>query len=148
MERSLRDLKTDYLDIVLIHSDGRDLHIIEATDCLPTLMSLKAKGLIRAVGMSTKTVEGGLRAAELTDVVMVTFNPSARDDAAVIDRAHTLKKGVLIKKALNSGHDCEGIDRSAANNIRYSLGYEGVSSVIVGTLNPDHLTDNVAAAME
>ena len=28
VERSLRDMKTDYLDIVLIHSDGEDLKIL------------------------------------------------------------------------------------------------------------------------
>ena len=59
VERSLRRLKTDYLDLVLIHSDGNDLHILENTDCLESLMRMKEEGLIRAVGMSTKSVEGG-----------------------------------------------------------------------------------------
>ena len=58
IERSLRRLKTHYLDLVLIHSDGNDLEILEHTDCLESLMRLKEEGLIRAVGMSTKTVEG------------------------------------------------------------------------------------------
>ena len=49
IERSLQNLNTDYLDIVLVHSDGNDMHIIESTACLPTLMKLKEKGLIRAV---------------------------------------------------------------------------------------------------
>lgn len=146
IERSLRELKTDYLDIVLIHSDGRDMHILESTDCLPTLMALKDEGLIRAVGMSTKTLEGGLKAAELTDVVMVTYNPSAEKEFEVIDRARSLNKGILIKKALNSGHDCQGEKNSATGNIQFALKHKGVSSVIVGTINPRHLADNVTAA--
>jgi aryl-alcohol dehydrogenase-like predicted oxidoreductase len=146
IDRSLRDMRTDYLDIVLIHSDGRDMHIIESTDCLPTLMALKDEGLIRAVGMSTKSLEGGLKAAELCDVVMVTYSPSAEADSEVIERAGSLNKGILIKKALNSGHDCQGKKNSAAGNIQFALEHKGVSSVIVGTINPRHLTDNVTAA--
>jgi aryl-alcohol dehydrogenase-like predicted oxidoreductase len=75
VERSLRRLKTDYLDLVLIHSDGNDEHIIRQTDCMETLMKLKDKGLIRAFGLSGKTVEGGLLALQFADVVMVTCNP-------------------------------------------------------------------------
>jgi hypothetical protein len=58
--------------------------------------------------MSTKTVAGGLRAVELLDVVMATYNPSYTEDAPVIEAAAKSGKGVLIKKALNSGHDALG----------------------------------------
>lgn len=153
IERSLRSIKTDYLDIVLIHSNGRDCRILEHSDCPETLLRLQEEGLIRAVGMSTKTIEGGIRAAEMLDVVMVTYNPSMQDEAAVIDHAHTLEKGILVKKALNSGHDCvagqvnaeaksEGLTQK---NLRFALGREGVTSVIVGTINPKHLKENVEA---
>ncbi|MDG1026262.1 MAG: aldo/keto reductase [Gammaproteobacteria bacterium] len=153
IERSLRSIKTDYLDIVLIHSNGRDCRILEHSDCPETLLRLQEEGLIRAVGMSTKTIEGGIRAAEMLDVVMVTYNPSMQDEAAVIDHAHTLEKGILVKKALNSGHDCVAgqVDAEAKSesltqkNLRFALGREGVTSVIVGTINPKHLKENVEA---
>ena len=58
VERSLRNLQTDYLDLVLIHSDGNDLDILGASDCIETLVRLREKGLVRAIGMSTKTVDG------------------------------------------------------------------------------------------
>lgn len=144
IERSLRHLNTDYLDLVLIHSDGNDLAILESSDCLETLEQLKAKGLIRAIGMSTKTVAGGKRAVELTDAVMVTYNPANTAEAAVIDHAAALDKGVLIKKALNSGH--LGGGRDAAADLAFALHKPGVSSVIVGTINPLHLSRNVEAA--
>ena len=59
---------------MLIHSDGNDLDILNRTDAMPTLQSLKDRGLVRYIGMSTKTVEGGLAAMQVSDVLMVTFN--------------------------------------------------------------------------
>ena len=85
IERSLRNLKTDYLDLVLVHSDGNDIAIIDSTECLETLIELKEAGLIRAIGMSTKSVEGGIKASDLTDVVMVTYNPSNNENIEVIE---------------------------------------------------------------
>lgn len=153
IERSLRDIGTDYLDIVLIHSDGGDCKILESSDCPETLLRLKDKGLIKAVGMSTKTVEGGMKAAEMLDLVMVTYNPSMQEDAIVIDHALALDKGILVKKALNSGHDC--IDDDAfentvgtnftQRNLRFALDKKGVTSVIVGTINHQHLQENSEA---
>lgn len=137
VERSLRHLHTDYLDLVLIHSNGNDLRILESSDCVPTLEKLRDKGLVRAIGMSTKTEAGGRRAAELLDVVMVTLNLEQQEDSVVIDHARDLGRGVLIKKALNSGHASD-----AAGNLRFAADYPGVSSVIVGTLSPGHLEAN------
>jgi len=154
IERSLRHLATDFLDIVLIHSDGNDLDILERSDCLQTLQDLKQKGLIRAIGMSTKTVSGGLLAAESSDAVMVTYNRAQTGEASVIDAAMAQGKGVLIKKAFNSGHlvsNGNGLETgngSAAADLAFALNRPGVSSVIVGTINPLHLSDNVAAAIE
>ena len=147
IERSLRNLNTDYLDIVLVHSDGNDMHIIESTACLPTLMDLKEKGLIRAVGMSTKSLDGGLKAVELSDLVMVTYNPSTPNDAEVIRYANSLNKGVLIKKALNSGHVATAGENSIEENLKFALTPAGVSSVIVGTINPAPLRENVESVV-
>jgi len=145
IERSLRRLKTDYLDIVLVHSDGNDMEIINNGECLQELARLKEKGLIRCFGMSTKTVAGGVAAVQQTDVVMVTYNPVAREDGAVIDEAKAKGKGVLIKKGLISGH-LDSLNGNQADPVAESLRFifrkPGVSSVIVGTINPRHLEHN------
>src|SRR5579862_8019882 len=60
IERSLKRLRTDYLDIVLVHSNGEDRKIIEETGIFSTLNDLKKSGAIRAFGMSTKTLDGGM----------------------------------------------------------------------------------------
>lgn len=144
VERSLRRLRTDWLDIVLVHSDGDDERIIRQTDCFETLQRMKEEGLIRAFGISGKTVSGGLLALQHADIVMVTHNQVYTDELPVIREAHRRGKGVLIKKALNSGHAVAS-DNPVRDSLRFCLNEPGVSSIIVGTLNPLHLQANVEA---
>jgi aryl-alcohol dehydrogenase-like predicted oxidoreductase len=147
VEQSLRNLKTDYLDVLLIHSNGDDVNIIEQYKVFETLEKLKKQKLIRAYGMSTKTVAGGLLTIEQADVAMVTYNPIATDEIAVIDAAVMQHKGILIKKALASGYlDKIGTKDPLQTVMDFIFKTNGVSSVIVGTINPNHLTQNVQAA--
>ena len=138
VERSLKTLKRDMVDIVLVHSDGNDMDIINDGAAFETLDRMKQQGLIRAYGMSTKTVAGGLWIVEHTDVVMATYNLETDEELPVLELAQQLNKGVVIKKGLQSGH---------AGNVeqafRHVLTQPGVSSMIVGTINPVHLRSNV-----
>ena len=144
IERSLKRLKRDYLDMVLVHSDGNDMHIINNEGVLSELARLKQQGLIRSYGMSTKTMAGGLWVVENCDVVMATCNLSDDQDLPVIARAKELNKGVVIKKGLQSGH----ADKSAGGSgveaaFQHVFSQQGVTSMIVGTINLQHLSDNV-----
>ncbi|MEW6646153.1 MAG: aldo/keto reductase [Pseudomonadota bacterium] len=139
VERSLKRLGRDYLDMVLVHSDGDDMRIIREEAVCDTLQQLKQEGLIRAVGMSTKTVAGGLWCVENMDVVMATYNLAYTDELPVLQRAAQLHKGVLIKKGLQSGHA-----QSVEDALRFVFAQSAVHSVIVGTINPEHLRANVA----
>ncbi|WP_027897192.1 aldo/keto reductase [Zestomonas thermotolerans] len=151
VERSLRRLETDYLDLVLVHSDGNDLAILDNGEVYPTLAALKAEGKIRAFGLSGKTVEGGLRALRDGDCAMVTYNLAEQGERPVLDYAATHAKGILIKKALASGHVCVG-DQAPQDPVQASFelvfGHPGVSAAIVGTINPLHLSHNVATAAQ
>lgn len=150
VERSLRRLKTDYLDIVLVHSDGNDLQVINESDCLETLSRLKEAGHIRSYGFSGKTVDGGIRALALSDVVMVTLNVNYQEEIPVIDHALQSNKGVLIKKAFASGHAVtkQQPSQTAFENLQMVLRQPGVTSAICGTINPTHLTENISAAIK
>lgn len=138
IERSLRRLRREVIDVVLVHSDGNDMDIIRNEAVCDALLELKHRGLIKAVGMSTKTVEGGLWCVENMDVVMATCNLAYQDELPVLQRAAELNKGVVIKKGLQSGHA-----QSPEEALRYIFGQSGVNSVIVGTINPAHLRENV-----
>ncbi len=140
VERSLKRLRRDVLDVVLVHSDGNDMDIIHNQAVCDTLLQLKHEGLIKAVGMSTKTVEGGIWCVENMDVVMATYNPVYTDELPVLEAARRLNKGVVIKKGLQSGHAAGGVGVEQALEMVFAQ--PAVSSVIVGTINPDHLKQN------
>lgn len=144
VENSLKRLQTDYLDGMLIHSDGNDMKIINQFEVFDTLENLKQKGWLRSYGMSTKTTEGGLETIRHSDMAMVSYNPSDSENKTVIDKAQVLNKGILIKKALASGHLSKLADKAPVQTaINMIFAHPGVTSVIFGTLNSDHLTENV-----
>lgn len=149
VETSLKRLNREVLDIVLIHSDGNDKKVIEKDGALDTLNELKRRGLIRAAGMSTKTVAGGLLTLQQTDLAMVMHNLQYQDEQIVLDEAARANKGIFIKKALGSGHIAKaaGSQDIVQDNFNFIFKEPAVSSVIIGTINPAHLTDNVAKAV-
>lgn len=146
VERSLQRLGTDYLDVVLVHSDGNDLAIVEQHGTLEALAKMKQEGLIRAYGLSGKTVDGGLAALKQSDVAMVTANLHYHDEQPVIDYAAAHDKGILVKKAFASGHLFNNTDDAMQQTFSHLLGLRGVTSIIAGTINPAHLRDNVEQA--
>ncbi|WP_163835509.1 aldo/keto reductase [Spartinivicinus ruber] len=147
IERSLQRLNTDYLDIVLVHSDGNDLAIIEQYGTLEVLSDLKKQGKIKAIGMSTKTVEGGLAALKQADAVMATHNLSYSGEIEVLDYAAGHNKAIFIKKALASGHICsETYDDPVQASMDFIFAHSGVTSIILGTINPEHMSHNVKCA--
>lgn len=147
VERSLRRLHTEVLDMVLVHSNGDDERIVREEEVLDTLRQLKCDGLIRAIGMSGKTVAGALLAAQYSDVMMVTYNLRERGEEAVLDYCRKNNKGVLVKKALASGHIAgEGGDPVQAG-MDFVFAHPAVTSAIVGTINPAHLDHNCSCVL-
>ncbi len=160
VERSLRRLRTDYLDIVLIHSDGKDVTLIEQHQVLTTLADLKREGWIRAFGMSTKTPEGGLLCAREADLVMTTFDAEQEADHQLMLACKTHNTGVFLKKIFNSGSmfklgECEGDDNQAdpqpnapiEAQMKVIFAQAAVNSAIIGTINCAHLKNNVQSAL-
>ena len=149
IEQSLKKLKRDVLDVVLVHSDGNDMDIINNQPVFDALEVVKNKGLIKAYGMSSKTVEGGCWVVENCDVVMATANLEYDEERPVLELAEKLNKGVIIKKGLQSGHaDSASGGTGVDSAFKHILGQPGVSSMIVGTINKQHLRDNVAIVNE
>ena len=167
LDRSLRRLRTDYLDILLIHSDGNDANLIHQDHVLQTLSDFKRAGWIRAFGMSTKTLEGGLLCAQEADIVMTTYDPEKTDDIQLLETCAARNTGVLLKKIFNSGHLLAQPNNSAMarpqpelrthlppslsaieKQMQLIFAHKAVNSAIIGTLNCQHLRTNVACALD
>jgi aryl-alcohol dehydrogenase-like predicted oxidoreductase len=119
---------------------------------LKALQELKTSGKIRAVGLSSYSVEAGLLGAEIFDVLMVGYNLGWRAEEPVIARAAENSCGVLVKKAFNSGNAVidgrgetgDGRGDVIAETFRLLFSHDAIAAAIVGTINADHLRENVA----
>jgi aryl-alcohol dehydrogenase-like predicted oxidoreductase len=138
VDESLVRLATDYLDIVFVHSDGRDKKILENRGTMDQLKELKNAGKIRATGFSYKTLDGGESALDSCDVIMATLSKSNCHESTLVREAGVRGRGVLIKKALDSG-------TAAPESLRHVADQPGVSSILVGTIDPFHLEADVTA---
>ena len=138
--RSLERLRTDTLDLVFIHSDGNDLHILDHTDAVQTLQQLREQGLVRAIGMSSKTPEGAAAALPWADAIMVEYHMENRSHEAVIRQAADAGVGVVVKKGLASGRLVP--DQA----IRFVLDNAAVTNMVIGGLSLEHFADNTRVA--
>jgi aryl-alcohol dehydrogenase-like predicted oxidoreductase len=114
LESSLRRLGTDHVDLLLLHSDGRDREILEQTDALAGLLQCREEGKTRAIGLSAKTSAGIRLAARDLDAVMAPYG--------------------LLHEGL--GEDLRDPLEAA---LRFVLEAGFVDSVVVGTRRPEHL---------
>ena len=137
VERSLRRLRTDFLDIVLLHADGRQVADIEEAGAFRALRRLQREGVVRAVGFSAKSLDDGRAALPASDVLMCDAGaPSLLAEAA------DAGAGVLVKKPLAGGF------HPAPDALVQTATLAGVSCVVVGTIDPEHLAANAAALTE
>ncbi|HKA33512.1 MAG TPA: aldo/keto reductase [Candidatus Binatia bacterium] len=140
VENSLRNLRTDRVDILVLHSSGEDEKILTETDALEVLAALKRSGKVRAAGLSAKTERGIALAGQSLDVVMAPFSQSEQSLAGALKKAHAAGVGVLAIKGLASGH----LPASAA--IEFVLKQTFIDALIVGTIDAAHLKAAVDVA--
>ena len=140
VEASLDHLKVDHVDILLLHSDGRDVEILTKTDAVETLRHLKQNGKTRAIGISAKTQDGIREACRTLDVIMAPFSQTDPSLAEALRQAHQAGLGVLAIKGLSSGH----LEARAA--IEFVLRQHFIDALILGTVDPRHLSEAVSIA--
>lgn len=106
VEASLRRLRTDYLDILLLHSPPRPLMNGTAPQ-YAVLERLKDAGVIRAYGVSLRDGSGEeLREVLETtgsEAVQVRFNAFCQEPLAAIEEAAAKGVGIIANVPLESG---------------------------------------------
>jgi len=175
IERSLRRLKTDHLDLLQVHiSPSRQQ--MEADGTVETLLSLRDAGAVRFIGMSgTLPNLTDHIAMGVFEVFQIPYSALQREHEALITAAAQSGAGTLIRGGAARGAPAEDKDwrqgplglsegegqrRWEASGVeellgdlsrlefvlRFTLSHPGLSSTIVGTVNPEHLRSNMAIA--
>ena len=110
LERSLRALRTDVIDVLYLHSIGPDVYADTCERFLPELTRARADGLIRAIGITEQYQSDHTHSTLLQaiksdnfDVVMVGLNllsPDAVTSVLPLAAAHNV--GVVVMCAVRS----------------------------------------------
>lgn len=144
LDRSLERLGVPFVDLLLLHSDGGDERILQSAETLDALKAAKRSGKVRAVGLSAKTARGIELARGRVDAVMAPYGIGNESLGEALSRAAGGGVGIIAIKALGAGHAATGPD-AVRRAVRFVLSAPFVDALVVGTLNPVHLRDIVAA---
>ena len=169
IERSLKLMKTDYVDLVQLHSCKID--VLEQGDVIEALIKARDAGKTRFIGYSGDNedalwaVESGIFDTLQTSLSLVDQHAATR----LLEPAEAQDMGVIVKRPIGNALWGRDTTTRAYNNtyldrarkmaemgplpgapddpILLALGFifahDQVDTAIVGTLNPSHLRSNI-----
>lgn len=163
---SLMKLRTDYVDILQLHNP--DVETTEKNNLVEALQELKSEGVVRHIGCSSTSphlatyIDWGV-----FDVFQIPYSALERRHENLITRAAEAGAGIIVRGGVARGEPGSGLggeDRwktfEAAKLdellesgesrtgflLRFTLSHPHCHTTIVGTMNPDHLNENVSIA--
>lgn len=166
VNQSLARMKTDYLDVVQFHASP-SAETLEQQAAIETLRDLQREGKIRYIGMSSTlpNIEQHV-AMGVFDVFQIPYSATERQHEAIVTRAGEAGAGIVIRGGVAKGavsadraftaaaqlweradldELLNGMSRQAFM-LRFTLSHPQLDTTIVGTLNPEHLRENLDAA--
>jgi len=166
LETSLTRLRTDVIDILQFH--GGDAQTLVRAGLIDLLEDFRASGKIRFLGVSTSLPHlPDLIALGVFDTFQVPYSMLAPEHQPWITKAAQAGAGTIIRGGIAQGGPDAEVQRPALNAVwekaglddfldgqmtraelilRYTLSNPDCHCVIVGTCNPGHLAENLAAA--
>jgi aryl-alcohol dehydrogenase-like predicted oxidoreductase len=168
VHQSLRRMKTDYLDVLQFHfSPAKD--VLEREGAIQTLQDLKQAGKIRFLGCSS--ILPNLLdhiAMGVFDVFQIPYSALQPEHEAAIAQAAATGAGIVIRGGVARGEPGAGqgsadvwklweqaqmeelLEGMSATEfmLRFTITSPNMHTTIVGTLNPVHLQENVAAVLK
>lgn len=135
-------LNRDMIDIFLLHEVRNDPDWTNRAGAWECLQDAKAKGLVKAVGISTHHVDAAVRAAETKEMDVLfplinfrslgirkgTGSGTKEEMAEVIKYAAAAGKGVFAMKVFGGGN----LTGHYLEAIQYVRELEGISSMMIG----------------
>ncbi|WP_123039263.1 aldo/keto reductase [Cohnella candidum] len=163
IERSLRDLKTDYLDMLYIHSCSEA--VLRQGDLIEALQKFKQEGLTRYIGYSGDSTDALYAIGTgVFDSLQTSLNIADQEAVTLtLDKAAERGMGIVIKRPLanvvwsrqgaeNAPEDYikrlekldfpfknEDSDKITEISLRFVLSFPQVHLALVGTKNLDHM---------
>jgi aryl-alcohol dehydrogenase-like predicted oxidoreductase len=153
VEASLKRLQTDHLDLLHVHSVGKeeDLAKIEAQDgVMKALYELREQKVTRFIGMTSHT-DGAVMAKAIAnndvDCVQLAMNPARanRFEELALPAAQKKNLGILLMKVTAQERLLGAGGAEPAELLRYAWTLP-VSAVVCGMPKLEHLDANVASA--
>ena len=159
----LDTLKTDYIDFGFIHciDEMKDLEAIERNGIISDLLSLKAEGVVKHIGLSTHTpaIAEKFLDMKILDMLMFSINPCydfAKGEYGIgtnEERRNLYRRcekegvGISVMKAFAGGQlldeKLSPFGKALTKNqlIKYALDRPGVITVLSGASSPDEVKD-------
>lgn len=166
VEQSLRRLRTDRLDLVQLHISP-PLSVLQREGTVETLSALRDEGKIVAFGVSSTlpNIDDHLQIDEFS-AFQVPFSALERDLETRIQLAEKRGFGIIVRGGVAQGgkrqkttadgrpitwsevglDDLRDGDTEQGFLLRYAITTPGVTTIIAGTANPEHVRANAAAA--
>ena len=152
VDRFRKELNTDFLEIVLLHCMMNDRWTQDFARGMDELNELKAKGIVKAVGVSCHDF-GALKiacASPWVDVILARINhvgKAAHMDASVeevvphLKQAKAAGKGIIGMKIFGAGRINKPEERDASLKFVFQNGL--VDAVTIGMLSEAEVDDTV-----
>ncbi len=163
VEQSLRRMNTDYLDVVQFHGSPSK-QTLDENNAIKTVIDLKQQGKVRFIGMSSTLPN--LRdhvAMGVFDVFQIPYSALQREHEEILSEAAKAGAGIVIRGGVARGgpgkeegaywdawqkakvDDLLGAMTRMEFIFRFTLNHPDLDTTIVGTINPEHLKDNLSA---
>jgi aryl-alcohol dehydrogenase-like predicted oxidoreductase len=167
VEQSLQRMKTDYLDLVQFHASP-SVDEMNRDGALQELQKLQREGKVRFLGVSgtnpnlKSQIDTGI-----FDAFQIPYSALQREHETLIEDASKAGAGIIIRGgAARGGPGKEegdfwetwqrvGIDDLVGGGmsrmefiLRFTYSHPDLDTTIVGTINPDHLQDNIEALLK
>jgi aryl-alcohol dehydrogenase-like predicted oxidoreductase len=166
IDDSLAKMRTDRVDLLQLHNPA--VAVAEENKVVDTLKEIQAARKTRFIGISSTSphlatyIDWGV-----FDAFQIPYSALERQHENLITKAHEAGAGTIIRGGVARGEPGQGLgsedrwaiwERAKLDELlgkgenrtqwqlRFTLSHPGVDTVIAGTLNPEHLADNIRAA--
>ncbi len=137
LERFLKELNTDYLDIVFLHCVSDSTWAADLRPMMDVLEEAKQKKIIRARGISIHSLDvlKGVAENRWADTVLARINPAGvamdgkpEEVVPVLNKIHAAGKGIAGMKILGEGRIADRREES----LKYVTGLDCVDAIVIG----------------